>query len=76
MLSPACPWLPSPPLALHAPSLAPRSLPLFPRSITVQGIQQHPWFTKQLPPMYQQALEALEAQQVGRLGGERAPLLG
>jgi hypothetical protein len=31
----------------------------------VQGIKSHPWYTKELPPFLQDALDGMAAEQVG-----------
>lgn len=33
------------------------------KRITMQGIKQHPWFCKPLPPLYAHALEQLNREQ-------------
>jgi hypothetical protein len=36
--------------------------------LRVQGIKEHPWYTKELPPFLQDALDTMAKEQVGTTG--------
>jgi hypothetical protein len=53
---------------LTADSVLPLPLPLLLLLLLLQGIKEHPWYTAELPPFLQQALDDLQLEQVKLCG--------